>query len=102
MIHVLATIQLQTGQREAFLDAFRQVMPLVHQEQGCIEYGPGIDADSTISVQTRVGDNSVVIIEKWDSLEALAAHTTAPHMLDYRQKVKDLVISTTINILQPA
>jgi len=102
MIHVLATIQLQAGQREAFLNAFHQVMPHVHQEQGCIEYGPSIDADSTLSVQTRVGDDTVVIIEKWDSLEALAAHTTAPHMLEYRQKVKALVVSTTVNILQPA
>ncbi|MCB1804273.1 MAG: antibiotic biosynthesis monooxygenase, partial [Candidatus Competibacteraceae bacterium] len=39
MIHVLATIQLKPGQRAAFLQEFHQVMPKVHQEQGCIEYG---------------------------------------------------------------
>ncbi|MCB1804272.1 MAG: antibiotic biosynthesis monooxygenase, partial [Candidatus Competibacteraceae bacterium] len=41
-------------------------------------------------------------IEKWESLAALEAHLTAPHMLEYRQKVKDFVNGSTIHILQPA
>ena len=102
MIHVLATIQLKPGQRAAFLQEFHQVMPKVHQEQGCIEYGPTVDAASDIGVQARVGDETVVIIEKWESLAALEAHLTAPHMLEYRQKVKDFVNGSTIHILQPA
>ena len=102
MIHVLATIQLQPGKRDAFLSEFHQVMPKVHQEPGCIEYGPAIDADSDIGAQTRLGEERVVIIEKWESLDALKAHLTAPHMLAYREKVKDFVVGTTINILEPA
>jgi quinol monooxygenase YgiN len=102
MIHVLATIQLQPGQRAAFLNEFHQVMPLVHQEQGCIEYGPAIDAPSGIGAQVPIGEDKVVIIEKWDSLDALQAHLSAPHMLEYRQKVKDFVQGTTLQILQPA
>jgi quinol monooxygenase YgiN len=37
MIHVIATIGLQKGQREAFLQEFRRVVPLVRAEAGCLE-----------------------------------------------------------------
>ena len=102
MIHVLATIQVQPGKRGAFLNEFHQVMPEVHQEQGCIEYGPVIDADSGIEAQAKLGEERIVIIEKWESLDALKAHLSAPHMLAYREKVKDFVAGTTLNILEPA
>ncbi|MBI1832461.1 MAG: antibiotic biosynthesis monooxygenase, partial [Planctomycetes bacterium] len=47
-------------------------------------------------------ENVAVIIEKWESLEALKAHTQAPHMAEYRVRVKDLVESVTLQILTPA
>src|SRR5260370_41351084 len=45
MIHVLAIITAKPGKREEVLAAFRANMPAVHAEQGCIEYGPAIDAE---------------------------------------------------------
>ena len=44
MIHILAMITTKPGQRETVLEAFRANMPAVHAEDGCIEYGPAIDA----------------------------------------------------------
>jgi quinol monooxygenase YgiN len=101
MIHVIATVTLESGKREAFLQEFRQIMPKVHAEQGCIEYGPTIDTDTDLEVQHRMGTDSVTIIEKWENLDALKAHMTAPHMLEYRGKVKDFVRNTEIRILDP-
>lgn len=100
MITVLARIITRSGQRAAFLEEFARIVPLVHQEAGCIEYAPMIDAETSISTQIRAGDDVVVIVEKWDSAEALGAHLVAPHMTDYRQRVKDLVITTEIFILE--
>ena len=40
-------------------------------------------------------------MEKWESLEALQAHLVAPHMLEYREGVKDLVQETIIQVLTP-
>ena len=45
MIHVIAVITAKPGMRDAILQEFRANMPAVHAEQGCIEYGPAIDAD---------------------------------------------------------
>jgi len=102
MIHVLATIELQPGTRDQFLAEFHKVMPFVHAEAGCIEYGPTIDAATPIAQQQRAGENVAVIIEKWESVEALQAHLVAPHMTTYREKVKSFVAGVKLQILEPA
>jgi quinol monooxygenase YgiN len=102
VIHVIATIELAAGQREAFLKEFHALVPLVHAEQGCLEYGPTVDADSGIAAQGGPRENVVTVVEKWSDLAALKAHLVAPHMEAYRPKVKHLVLSTKLQILEPA
>lgn len=102
MIHVIATIQILPGRRTDFLKEFHQVVPLVLQEAGCIEYGPTIDLATEISAQGDLRENVVVIVEKWESLDALEVHLIAPHMLEYRKRVKDMVASSSIQVLEPA
>jgi quinol monooxygenase YgiN len=102
MIHVLAIITAKPGQRDAVLEAFRANMPAVHAEDGCIEYGPAIDAEGMGRIQTPIGPDSFVVIEKWESLDALKAHGAAPHMAAYAAKTKDLLASRVIHVLTPA
>ena len=101
MITVLASIQLHEGERAAFLEIFRANVPKVRQESGCIEYFPAVDIDAGLPVQ-RLDENVVTVIEKWQDLEALRAHLAAPHMLEYREKVKGLVKELSIKVLQTA
>lgn len=102
MIHVIATIELAPGTRDAFLAAFRANVPAVLAEAGCIEYGPAIDAETDIPTQARVGPDRVVIVEKWESVDHLKAHAVAPHMKAYRAGVKDYVRSMELRVLSPA
>jgi quinol monooxygenase YgiN len=102
MIHVLATIETAPGKRDEFLEEFHKLMPQVHAEQGCLEYGPACDTFANIPSQPALRGNTVTVIEKWESLEALHAHLAAPHMIAYRNKVKDLVAGVTIHVLTPA
>jgi quinol monooxygenase YgiN len=102
MIHVIATVTVKPGKRDAFLAEFHRIVPLVHAEAGCIEYGPTVDIASGMSVQGPLRENVAVIVEKWESLEALHAHTQAAHMADYRVRVRDFVESVTLQILAPA
>jgi quinol monooxygenase YgiN len=99
MIHVLATVEVLPGKREGFLKEFRKVIPDVHREKGCIEYGPAVDLPTDIP--TPVRDNVVVITEKWESLDDLKAHLVAPHMKIYRAAVKDLVKGMQVQVLKP-
>jgi quinol monooxygenase YgiN len=101
MIFVIATIEVKPGKREAFLAEFNRNVPNVRAERGCVEYGPTVDAKTDIKAQIPLRDNVVTIMEKWESLQALHAHLTAPHMVTYRERVKDYVVGTTLQILEP-
>ena len=101
MIHVIATIEVAAGKRDQFLDEFRRIVPLVRAEAGCIEYGPAVDFRTEAPAQLPMRDNVVTVIEKWESPAALRSHMQAPHMLEYRGRVKDLVKSVQLQILEP-
>jgi quinol monooxygenase YgiN len=101
MIHVLAMITAKPGMRDAILKEFRANMPAVHAEKGCIEYGPAIDAEGIGSFQTRFGPDSFVVIEKWESPEALKAHAASPHMAAYGAKTRDMIATRVIHVLSP-
>ncbi len=100
MITVIASIELKPNTKSQFLEYFLEIVPAVHQEAGCLEYYPAIDIDSGITSQAK-NENAVTVLEKWDSLESLRDHLVAPHMNAYREKIKDLVISVSLKILQP-
>lgn len=101
MIFVIATAEVKPGKRDAFLAEFRRNVPNVLAEKGCIEYGPTVDAKTDIKAQIPLRENVVTIVEKWENLEALQAHLGAPHMLAYRERVKDYVVGVTLQILEP-
>ena len=102
MIHVVAIVTAKPGKREEILKHFRANVPAVKAEKGCIEYGAAIDAENALGFQTRYGPDTFVVVEKWESMDALKAHAAAPHMAAYAAKVKELIASRTIHILQPA
>src|SRR5205823_12417896 len=58
MIHVIATIELVPGTRDAFLAEFRKVTGHVRGEPGCIEYGAAVDLATSIPVQEPAGDDA--------------------------------------------
>jgi quinol monooxygenase YgiN len=101
MIVVLATIELQPGKRDDFLREFRQIVLKVRAEQGCIEYFPTVDQASALPAQGLPRQDVVVVVEKWESIPALEAHLIAPHMMEYRPKVKEFVKRVGLQILTP-
>jgi quinol monooxygenase YgiN len=102
MIHVIAVITAKPGQRDAILKEFRANMPAVRAEKGCIEYGPAVDADGVGGFQTKFGPDTFLVIEKWESLEALKAHAAAPHMAAYAARTKEMIQGRVIHVLTPA
>ena len=101
MIHVIAVITAKPGQRDSILTHFRANVPAVRAEQGCIEYGAAVDADPALPFQAKWGPDTFLVVEKWESMDALKAHAAAPHMKEYAGKTKDFIASRTIHILQP-
>ncbi len=101
-VHVVAIITAKPGLRDALLQAFRANVPAVLAEQGCIEYQATIDADGVGAIQTEFGDDTFVVVEKWESLDALKAHAAAPHMAAYAASTKDMIADRVIHVLSPA
>jgi quinol monooxygenase YgiN len=102
LIHVIATIELAPGTRDAYLAVFRKIIADVRAEKGCIEYGPAVDAPTDLSNQAKIGPDKVVVVEKWENLAALKAHSVSPHMQAYRVDVKDYVRSVHLLVLDSA
>jgi quinol monooxygenase YgiN len=102
MIHVLAIITAQPGMRDQVLAHFKANMPNVHAEEGCIEYQPVVDASGAPAMQTPMGPDTYVVIEKWSSMETLKAHAAAPHMAAYAAKVKDMLANRVIHVMETA
>ncbi|MFH1241769.1 MAG: putative quinol monooxygenase [Pseudomonadota bacterium] len=102
MIHVIATIELKPGCREAYMDILRRNIPNVKAEAGCLVYEPTVDTETDIPIHEKTGDDFVTIIEAWQSVDSLKEHFQAPHMLSYREEAKNLFKKVSIRVLQPA
>ncbi len=101
MISVIASIRVKEGRRSQFLEIFKSNISNVREERGCMDYFPAVDMDVDLPPQI-LDENVVTIIEKWESPEALRDHLVAPHMLAYREKVKDMVEDVSLKVLQEA
>ncbi|MGH6919555.1 MAG: putative quinol monooxygenase, partial [Geminicoccaceae bacterium] len=97
-----AIITAKPGKRAELLALFQANVPNVHAEDGCIEYGATIDAEDAPSSQTRFGEDTFVVVEKWASMAALKAHAAAPHMAAYAARSKELIASRVVRVLAPA
>jgi quinol monooxygenase YgiN len=102
MIHVLAFITAKPGMRDSILKMFHANIPAVRAEKGCIEYGPAVDAEGVGGIQTKLGPDAFVVVEKWESVDALRAHAAVPHMAAYAAKTKEMIASRVIHVLSPA
>ena len=100
MIHVIAIITAQPGCRASLLEAFQANTAVVRAESGCIEYIAAVDAADLPPVFGSLGADTYVVIEKWESMAALEAHTKAPHIATHRARTKDWVASRVIHVLQ--
>ena len=102
MIYVIATIEVKENARDRFLRIFKANVPNVKAETGCIMYQPTVNFESGLEWQQTLPDNVITIIEGWACVECLKKHLAAPHMLKYKEDVKDLVKGSTLKIVEPA
>jgi len=101
MIHVLAHIVAKPGERARILEIMLANRPAVLAEDGCLGYEPAIDLEGAGPIQTPLGPDAFMVVERWADLAALKAHAAAPHMKAYAEATRDLVASRTIHVLTP-
>ena len=101
MINVIASIHIKEHRKQEFIEIFKSNIQKVLNETGCVEYVPTIDFPTNLPPQ-EVNENVVTIIEKWSSFEDLEAHLIAPHLIAYKDRVKDLIEKVSLKILTAA
>lgn len=99
MIHVIAIITAHPGKRIQLLEMFQAVVPVVREEEGCIEYGVAVDVPNA---DPAFGADTYVVVEKWENMDTLKAHSVAPHMKSFGAAAKDLIAKRAVHVLQPA
>ncbi len=82
---VTAVFQPLPERKDALVQALRQSMPAVHDEQGCQLYAIHDAADGTITM-----------IEKWDSANDLAAHGSGPAVAALRQACEEFLAGPAV------
>ena len=102
MVHLVAFITAHPGKRAELLAAFREIVPVVRAEAGCIEYGPVVDLDGFGGFQTPLGPDTYAVIEQWESADALRAHAAAPHMAEYGARTRHLIARRVLHVLTAA
>ncbi|WP_428375378.1 putative quinol monooxygenase [Lichenicoccus sp.] len=102
MINVIAIVTTQPGKRAELLHAIHRNLLAIRAEDGCIEFGPTIDASGPRDLQVPLGDDVLVLVEKWASVEALEAHLQAPHMIEYFARTQALVAHAVVHVLSAA
>lgn len=102
MIHVIAAIEVKPGRLGDFLKIFKANVPNVLAESGCVHYEPTLDFDSKLPPQIPLRPNVMTVVEGWESLDHLNAHLRSPHMLAYKEAVKDMVVGVKLQVLRPA
>jgi quinol monooxygenase YgiN len=88
---VTAVFHPVADRKDELVAALRASIPAVHDEEGCRLYAIH-DAE----------DGTITMIEKWDSREALAAHSAGPAVEALRAAVAGLVAGpTTVTTMDP-
>jgi len=101
MVYIVVSIRVKEGKLQEFLELFKSILSTVRAEKGCIQYVPVTDMDAGLPPQT-FDKNVVILLEKWESLEALHNHLATPHMAAYFEKEKAFVEGSIIKVLQEA
>ena len=101
MIHVIASIRVKEGALDEYVSLFKENVPNVLAEDGCVQYAPCVDAETGWKTQA-LDHQRMTVVEQWESMEALQAHTRAPHMAAFRQKAGHLVEGMSLQVVQDA
>ena len=101
MVHVIASIRVKPGCLQEYVSLFKENVSNVLAEQGCVQYTPCVDADTGWPAQA-LDPRRLTVVERWESMDALRAHSRAPHMVAFRKSVGHLVESVALQVVKQA
>lgn len=92
MIYVVATLTTRPGGADALREAAAACVAETRKEDGCIGYE---------LFQSLDDPDKLVFVEKWETREALTAHSKQPHLKVWRDASSPHLVSRKIEIVHP-
>jgi quinol monooxygenase YgiN len=80
VLTVIATFHPLDGRRDELIEVMNDHVPAVLGEDGCLQYQPH-----------TVGKTGVVVLEQWESTDALRAHGEGAPLAGLRTAIEHLV-----------
>ncbi len=103
MVYVVVSVRVKEDKLKDYIDLLKGAATTVRKEKGCIQYAPTVDLETGGVLPQTMDKNTVMLLEKWESMEALKAHLATPHMAEYFKKEKPLLAGPpVIKVLQEA
>ncbi len=100
MISVIAHIRFDVSKKAELIKIYEEMVPQVLDEDGCLEYHPHEDLITELPNQLK-NEGRFLVIEKWESWKAFQDHLKAPHVIEFREKIKGIVTEVKVNVLKP-
>jgi quinol monooxygenase YgiN len=101
MIQLIITVTTIPGRVEEYIGAFARIAPQVRLEEGCIQYELYRDSNDP-RFDNEVRKDTLIICEKWESIELLQAHSrNSEPLIEFRKAVKDIKLSSSYVLLSP-
>jgi quinol monooxygenase YgiN len=102
MVQLIVSVTTRPGRAADYVAAFAALAPRVRLEEGCIEYDIYVDSTDA-RFDNKARPDTVILCEKWASIEALQLHTRSSEALnEFRAKVKDIKLDSNYWLLTPA
>jgi quinol monooxygenase YgiN len=92
MIYVVATLTIKPGSLEALRAPAAACVAETRKEKGCIAY----ELFHSLSDPEKL-----VFVERWETREALTAHSKQPHLAAWREASAPYLASRVIEIVHP-
>lgn len=92
MIYVIATLTTKPGALDQLRDAVKACRDETVKEAGCMAYDFHVDI---------FNPQRLVVVEKWETREALTAHSKTPHLARWREASGPLTLERKIEIVHP-
>lgn len=92
MIYVVATLVIKPGSLDALRAPAAACVAATRAEQGCIAY----ELFHSLSDPEKL-----VFVERWETREALTAHSKQPHLAAWREASAPYLVSRVIEIIHP-
>ncbi|WP_374572264.1 putative quinol monooxygenase [Phenylobacterium sp.] len=101
MIFVVATITAVSGRRNELLEVFGRYVQAFLSEPGCLDIVLTTDASEAGPIQTPLGADSFLAVERWASVGTMRAHLRSAYSAALMREAGGMLAASEVRVLQP-